>query len=265
MKPIYLTLISILLTLTSFTQTQPQFKFWLAFEDSIGAKDTLWVVFDSSATNWIDSALGELPIQFDSTKFQVYTSADGIPVNLIAINTMKKEISASIFSQNYHLPITVRWDSSLLRNNDLPWDGVYGYLENHYIFSNIQFTPYRFAGLDKFNSIELIPFQQGGGMGSHFPLGLKITEENIYQVSVNQLTKSNSINIYPNPTNSFIRINTNGLITYQVYNSVGKILLTGSNKLIDLTQINQLTPQILFIKITTNEKDFIIKKILFIP
>ena len=59
MKPIYLTLISILLTLTSFTQTQPQFKFWLAFEDSIGAKDTIWLFADTNAiTEGIDSLYG---------------------------------------------------------------------------------------------------------------------------------------------------------------------------------------------------------------
>jgi len=38
------------LMLVSQAQAQPQWRFHLAFEDAIGAKDTLWFLYDTTAT-----------------------------------------------------------------------------------------------------------------------------------------------------------------------------------------------------------------------
>ena len=152
-KPIYLTLILTLLTLTSFTQTrhtggqaqplpsgrQAQFKFWLAFEDSIGAKDTLWLYADTNAiTEGIDSLYGEIPLgAIDSNKFHVYykeTTNDSL--NVLTQHPENRWFDIDIQAQNYHLPITVRWDSSLLRNNGLPWEIKTAFLYNTFTFFN---------------------------------------------------------------------------------------------------------------------------------
>ena len=39
-----LSLLLILSTLADKSEAQPQWKFYVAFEDAIGAKDTLWMV-----------------------------------------------------------------------------------------------------------------------------------------------------------------------------------------------------------------------------
>jgi hypothetical protein len=70
----------ILLFLPSFIWAQePQFKFYLAFEDASHAKDSVWFVADSSATGgWeaIDTTFGEewIPCDSNDTTFRVYFS-----------------------------------------------------------------------------------------------------------------------------------------------------------------------------------------------
>jgi len=174
---------------------QPQFKFWLAFEDSIGQTDTLWVVIDSTTnSSYLDSTWGEIPItQVDSGVFTTYfkysidKQKDTTKVYTAA--PYEKEVGIWISAVNYHLPITIRWDTSLLTNNNLPWDKVYGFLYNDYIFDAIQFQPDRFLGLDKYDSVKLIPFTQGGGKGSHFPLKLYLTEEDFDPITVEETSK----------------------------------------------------------------------------
>jgi hypothetical protein len=51
---------------------EPQWKFWLAFENADGQKDTVYIVFDSTATEQPDSLLGEYKITPDTAKFQVF-------------------------------------------------------------------------------------------------------------------------------------------------------------------------------------------------
>jgi len=55
---IFLTLIFVVSMQFSFAQN-PEFKFYLAFEDSAGNKDTIWLGYDSSATLGIDTLFGE--------------------------------------------------------------------------------------------------------------------------------------------------------------------------------------------------------------
>lgn len=49
---------SIIFCIQCFAQN-PEFKFYLAFEDSAGNKDTIWLGYDSSATLGIDTLFGE--------------------------------------------------------------------------------------------------------------------------------------------------------------------------------------------------------------
>ena len=67
---------SIALLLSSFVsqaQVEPQFKFYLAFEDATNQRDTVWIVIDTNATEeFLDSTLGETNEILDSTKFQTW-------------------------------------------------------------------------------------------------------------------------------------------------------------------------------------------------
>jgi hypothetical protein len=61
MKTIHLFLGLTLLLGTLQIHAQPQWRFHLAFEDATGAKDTLWFIYDTTATIGWDSHLGEGP------------------------------------------------------------------------------------------------------------------------------------------------------------------------------------------------------------
>ncbi|MEI2419331.1 hypothetical protein V6O07_03590, partial [Arthrospira platensis SPKY2] len=50
MKPLHLLSCLALLLGTLHVSAQPQWRFHLAFEDAIGAKDTIWFVYDTTAS-----------------------------------------------------------------------------------------------------------------------------------------------------------------------------------------------------------------------
>ncbi len=74
------------LALACTTTAQPTWRFHLAFEDGTGARDTIWMVYDTSATlgsnPWpgpnVDTLLGEGPVNLDDGIFHVFrTNAHG--------------------------------------------------------------------------------------------------------------------------------------------------------------------------------------------
>ena len=121
-------------------QTQPQFKFWLAFQDSIGQTDTLWVVIDSTTnSSYLDSSWGEVPItQVDTGVFTTYFKYSIVKqkdtTKVYTAAPYEKEYRIWINAVNYSLPITVRWDTSLLTNNNLPWDIGTATFEHRYMW-----------------------------------------------------------------------------------------------------------------------------------
>ena len=58
----------------SIGMAQPQWKFHIAFEDATGAKDTIWLVYDTTAHGTLptDTLLGEGKVVIDYSKFNVY-------------------------------------------------------------------------------------------------------------------------------------------------------------------------------------------------
>jgi len=54
-------------------QTQPQWKFYIAFEDATGQKDTIWSVWDTLAQSiGVDSIFGEQAVSLNPNTFNVY-------------------------------------------------------------------------------------------------------------------------------------------------------------------------------------------------
>jgi hypothetical protein len=233
---------------------EPQFKFWLAFEDSTGQTDTLWVVIDSTAksnqTLPYDSILGELPLlKQDSGKFLVYYKIHDYDSFKVVANTPSfKEVSISILAQNYHLPITIRWDTSLLSNNNLPWDIRWESLYNGYIFFNY---PTHYVELLKKDSLTLPKFSAGGGNGNHFPLEFYLTEEDFDPNTVSKYNKEKQTIIYPNPGNGRFKIESTLELRIEkvdVFNLLGEIIYTTTKNEIDLSN-HGFTNQMLIIKI----------------
>ena len=127
----------------AYTATaQPTWRFHVAFEDGTGARDTIWFVFDTTATlgsGVPDYELGEGAVQMDLDSFNVWilnpaydsTKTIAFPYPYFPY------ITAEIQAFNYTYPITLRWDTALFR---LPWlpapgfpyDG--GTMDNEYFF-----------------------------------------------------------------------------------------------------------------------------------
>jgi hypothetical protein len=247
-KILLLTSILFGLTISSILAQQP-WRFHIAFEDGTGQRDTLWMVFDNSATGGIDYQLGEGTTQFDSTEFNVfmlsfdtiYTKVRAYPYSMYPYMT-----TGSIYSINYSYPVIIRWDTALFHAPYLPTSppmnyaivlgdyqfAVFGidttspYLHNVFMFSKDSlFCPEDTSGP---NTIPLFGF---GCLG--FRLGydayLSINKETVH-----------SISSFPNPVLGKISFTGNEYIKlYAIYNIQGSKLF--EKRLASVIPISQLT------------------------
>lgn len=107
---------------------QPQWRFHLAFEDGSGARDTLWFIYDTTATTGatVDYELGEGPMPMGDGAFHVYAlNAQGDSATTIAWPyTMYPHFNTynTIGAINWVPPMTIRWDTSLFHAPYLPYE-----------------------------------------------------------------------------------------------------------------------------------------------
>ena len=109
---------------------QPQWRFHLAFEDGAGARDTLWFLWDTSATaEWgpgdVDYHLGEGGVEMDPDTFNVWMyNWDGDSTKTHALpytGWFPFHGGGEIYGlNNFQLPLTIRWDHSLFEADYLP-------------------------------------------------------------------------------------------------------------------------------------------------
>jgi len=95
---------------------QQQWKFHVAFEEATGQKDTLWLLWDSTANAIlpVDTVLGEEAVSLDYSKFNIWiynanldtTKTMAYPFGVISFNTMVRAF-------NYQYPLNIYWDTSL--------------------------------------------------------------------------------------------------------------------------------------------------------
>ncbi len=135
-------LLALACSLTIAAAAQPTWRFHLAFEDGTGARDTIWMVFDTTATIGTgvpDQELGEGAVQMDPNEFNVwilnpaYDSTKTIALPYPYFPYITIEIQAF----NYTYPLTLRWDTALFRlpwlpEPGFPYDG--GTMDNEYFF-----------------------------------------------------------------------------------------------------------------------------------
>jgi len=104
---------------------QQQWRFPIAFEDAIGAKDTIWFVYDTTATVafYVDTALGEGEVVMDMEAFNVFlmnwdgdsTKTQAFPYSIFPIGEIY-----GIKGINCVPPLVVRWDTLLFSSPVLP-------------------------------------------------------------------------------------------------------------------------------------------------
>src|SRR5690606_7963439 len=109
---------------------QPTWRFHLAFEDGAGARDTIWFVYDTTATTGnnqmptVDYALGEGAVQIDYSEFNVFTwnwNSDTTKTNAWPYNWFPTFQCGTIDAINWIPPMTIRWDTSLFHAPYLPY------------------------------------------------------------------------------------------------------------------------------------------------
>jgi hypothetical protein len=259
-------LILFTLFLTSYTllkAQEPDFKFHLAFEDATGAKDTVWFIWDSTATNGYDIALGEMPISLTPNVFQVYFQLGLNDTGKVRAKPMNNTLSgASIEAQNYVYPIILRWDSSLFSNNNLPFIINQAYLDNEWFFLNNNWGANHLFNMLVTDSVDLPKFYYGSE--EQFPMSFSFGYDPSLNTSIKYNLK-NKLSIYPNPVNDYLQIKIlkeKTPYTIQFFDLKGSCVMQqaikdNNNKI----NIELLPKGVYFLKIF-NEKSSTIQKII---
>jgi hypothetical protein len=102
---------------------QPQWRFHLAFEDGTGARDTIWFIWDTTATMGLDTHLGQGSVQMDMDVFNVWMynpASDSTKTLAYPYSSFPWHGEQEIHGFNYQYPITIRWDRSLFQAEYLP-------------------------------------------------------------------------------------------------------------------------------------------------
>lgn len=233
-----------------WAQVQPEWVFPLWFEDATGAKDTLYLSYDSNSgdpfNNAFDSIYGDnYLVPLDTSKFQAYFGCS-LSTDLLVQNSICSKIeflTPDICFINCQLPLIMRWDVNMFRSNALPFPDqspaprAQGLITYDFAIQTTGGCPVAVLISDTFYNTPPADCYQvdsatfintfGGGMGYLQFLIQKWTGipggTSIEQISTNEL-----IHIYPNPFNDLITIIlTDGLCSnciIEIYDLTGRLI-----------------------------------------
>ncbi|MCC6181091.1 MAG: T9SS type A sorting domain-containing protein [Bacteroidia bacterium] len=225
MKKLSLLISCLLVFLCTKSHAQAQWKFHLAFEDATGAKDTIWLIWDTSATvgtfGQIDSALGEDAFPFNYNEFNVWVYNYNNDSTKTQANPFTNILSIEIHAFNHQYPITISWDSSLFHSPDLPQPVGSAWLGNDYYFLVNNDPPSQSFNM-LWDSSVIAPAYYWGAQ-SHFPLGVDIAFHS--SVGINEINSTKKISVYPNPTSNIITIKAKEIKACFLLDNMGKTLL----------------------------------------
>ncbi|MEX2597324.1 MAG: T9SS type A sorting domain-containing protein [Salibacteraceae bacterium] len=203
-------------------QVQPQFKFYLAFEDAKHEKDTVWIVMDSTASTGLDSHLNEKLIPLDSGQFHVFfgtpVSGDDTVAKKLYAKKPSGQLTLYVKAKNHQLPITIRWDTNLLKNHTLPFELKQAWMTNDYLWqcSACSEGPLHFydtVGIWATKRDSIILNYNGGP--SHFPLQVFFSKNpwidylNVENMSDSENTLSDAFSVYPKPASTILNVDRN--------------------------------------------------------
>ena len=223
---------------------QSQWRFPLCFEDATGARDTIWVLYDTTAhiSTPVDTALGEGYQPLTSNIFNVYT------INFNGNTTKTYAFPYSAFpgfdvyidAINYQLPVTITWDTSLFHSPILPTTRFFNHvvLYNEYFFlvnNDVIEQAYNALITD---SAYCPPFSWGSM--NHFPL----TFGSSFETGISPLSKSGFL-LFPTISTGVYHLNANAneIKCIDIFNMQGELIKKidsryfRDNKSIDLTEL----------------------------
>jgi len=261
MKNRIFTYLIILFTASSTLKAQePAFKFHLAFEDATGAKDTLWLIWDSLATNGYDALFGEEPVSIPNDTFQVYVRYSVTDTGKVKSYPFDYSgIGFQIHAKNYVYPINMYWDTSLIFNNNLPFTINMAILDNEWFFfqTNDPSLHHQYSMMYE-DSIQLPWFYWGSQ--DHFPIIFSFGYDPFLETSIKEVNSS-EVFIYPNPVSDqlYIKIPKKGTYQVQIRDVNGKIVKEQFINLTNTVQVKELLQGLYFLELK-NEKHHFIQK-----
>ncbi len=247
---------------------QPQWKFHIAFEDATGAKDTLWLIWDTTAHGNlpIDTALGEGPAITNYNIFNVWVNNDlGDSTKTLAAPYSTYGFLALVNAFNYQYPISIRWDSSLFHAPYLPMP--VGYINRATIGNDYYFGINNDPFLQAYNMLldnQAIAPAFNWGSQTHFPMEFYVARDPSISVDENE---NNGVHIYPNPVTTEINISNSATIKeYEILSIEGKSIFkdieSDFNKNLITISCKNLRPGIYFLKILNNKNQIHHEKII---
>lgn len=249
-----ITLALSLITFNMYCFSQPQWKFYVAFEDGTSQKDTLWMIWDSTATINVDTFLGEGPSITDYSKFNVWiynNNFDSTKTLALPYVYFPHHTLPDINAFNFTYPILITWDSSLFHANYLPVQSN-SYINEAKIDNDFFFLDNNDIALHAYNmlltdSAFAPPFSWGSQ--SHFPMSISIT----YDPSLTRNDfNTNNIKVYPNPTHNTLYVEgVDDAKSITIFNSQGiKLKQLHINNFKELViPVNEFSSGIYFIKL----------------
>ncbi|MCC6181090.1 MAG: T9SS type A sorting domain-containing protein [Bacteroidia bacterium] len=195
-----------LVFLCTKSHAQAQWKFHLAFEDATGAKDTIWLIWDTSAVLWdYDPLLGEGHVDIDLDNFSTWV----INYNNDTTKTTAEPFISSALgnyiygTENFQSPLTLSWDSSLFHAPNLPQPVNLAYMDNGYFFgnNNCPFCHHFDMLIDNHVTIDLNVFPY-----DFFPVFINIERGAVLNINENISISKKKPLISPNPASYLISI-----------------------------------------------------------
>lgn len=204
---------------------QPQWKFHIAFEDATGAKDTIWLIWDNSATFDVDTQFKEQAIGLNYNDFNVFIgNVDGDTTKTQALPHPYPINDVIVYAINYVQPITISWDSSLFHAPGLPLPLGYvnvANIGNDYFFLVNNDPYYHVFNMLLENKVAAPDFLWGSQ--HQFPMNIRVSRDTTLGIE-DKTDRNISINIFPNPVNDILIIKSNCELKEVEINSIdGKI------------------------------------------
>ncbi len=222
--------------MSSFAQTPlTEWKFYLAFEDATGARDTLWYGMDENITSWAPSEnaeFGVVPFEIPPDIFAVYTGYSNSEWTQVYVNNIGFPADFYIYASNYVYPITLSWDTSLF-NAPILMETQAGpicnpRLDNDFFF-NYHF-PIGMYSMTLTNEVEMPYFDWGSE--DHFPLWFAVGRGNCDPFVVTDNIRLNNLNLHPNPTNNTMSIQSqDSFERIEIYGLDGRLIMENTNQI----------------------------------
>jgi hypothetical protein len=280
MKKTIILFIIVFFTFSIHLKAQPQWKFHVAFEDGIGAKDTIWFIWDTTAVFYgIDTALGEGNPNMNYSDFNVYTLTwDTYPdydTTKVVAHPYEYTFGHQIEAINFELPVKISWDSALFHADWLPSEPVgwvnYAWISNEYFFL-VNNTEDHYFDLT-LNDHTIMPDSTIVGTEDenpwfwlperNFPLGIGLAQDPTLIISDATLFEKDFA-MYPNPVQSVLTIESKlNISMLKIYNSKGQCLLVSETNSFPLKiDISDFKPDIYIIQLTINQNHYHYEKII---